>query len=320
MWTTAWTTLNFLWLVLLMSVNRFGLARKIPEAAKAEVRRLSKQGCVICRALAYDYEHIEPPFADAREHNPKHICLLCPSHHAEVTRGRLSKQQVFNAYQGVQTSEKVRPPMYRAQLTGSLQLGLGDALFEHSPTTAAVLRYDGLDVLKVGYVRDEIFGGSRPSITGIICDEDGDKLVTFTDNELSIANSQVDVKFRGTTLRVYKGSRKPALEVTFSPPDRIRITRLRFRFGEIVCEMDQTFGLTMPTGAGVRARFLLSGISAKGATAAINYCSDQSKWHPNGDSLRLVGGEGVWVGNTGATLAYKAGSMLLPRLEFIPLG
>ena len=295
--------------------NRFGLPRHIPEDVKAEVRRRSKQGCVICRGLAYDYEHIEPKFADAQEHNPKHICLLCPHHHAEVTRGRLSKQQVLSAYEGVQQSAKVRPPMYRAQLTGSLKLGLGNALFDHMPPEAVVLRYDGKDVLKLGYVEDEVFGGSRPSISGAVCNESGNELIRFADNELTIVDSRVDVRLMGTTLRIYDDQRKLILEVTFSPPDGIRIDRLRFRYGDIVCEMDQTFGLTMPTRGGRRARFLVSGISASGAHAAIDYTTDQTKWHSADNALRLVGGEGIWIGDTGATLAFKAGAMLLPRLQ-----
>jgi hypothetical protein len=88
--------------------NRFGLPKHIPEDVKAEVRRRSKQGCVICRAIAYDYHHIEPRF-EAQEHNPKHICLLCLHHHGEVTRGRLTKQQVLSAYERVQQSAKVSP-------------------------------------------------------------------------------------------------------------------------------------------------------------------------------------------------------------------
>jgi len=195
--------------------NRFGLPRHIPEDVRAEVRRRSKQGCVICRALAYDYEHIEPEFADAQEHNPKHICLLCPFHHAEVTRGRLSKQQVLSAYEGVQRSAKVRPPMYKAQLTGLLKLGLGDALFDHMPPEAAMLRYDGKDVLKVGYVSDEVFGGSRPSISGTVCNESGNELTRFADNELTIIDNRVDVRFKGTTLRIYDDGRKLVLEITY---------------------------------------------------------------------------------------------------------
>lgn len=298
--------------------NRFGLSRHIPEDVKAGVRRRSKQGCVICRALAYDYEHIEPAFADAKEHDPRHICLLCPSHHAEVTRGRLSKQQVLSAYEGVQRSAKIRPPMYRSQLTGPLKLGLGDALFDQMPPQAAVLRYDGKNVLEVGYVNDEIFGGSRPSITGTVCNAGGNDLIRIVDNELTIVDDRVDVRFQGTSLRIYDATSKLVLEITFSPPDGIRIDRLRFRYGDVVCEMDQTFGLTMPTRGGQRVRLLVSGISASGALSAIDYTSDQSKWHSGDDALRLVGGEGIWITNTGATLAYKAGTMLLPRLQVTP--
>ncbi len=297
--------------------NRFGLQRYIPEDVKADVRRRSKQGCVICRALAYDYEHIEPEFADAKEHDPRHICLLCPSHHAEVTRGRLSKQQVLSAYEGVQRSAKIRPPMHSSQLTGSLKLGLGDALFDHMPPQAAVLRYDGEDVLKVGYVNDEVFGGSRPSISGTVCNEGGNDLIRFVDNELSIVDDSVDVRFQGTTLRINDANGKLVLEVTFCPPGGIRINRLRFRYGDIVCEMDQTFGLTMPARGGRRVRLLVSGINASGARAAIDYTSDQTKWHSGYDALKLVGGEGIWINNTGATLAYKAGAMLLPRLKVV---
>jgi len=273
---------------------------------------------VICRALACDYEHIEPAFADAREHDPRRNCLLCPPHHAEVTRGRLSKQQVLSAYEGVQRSAKVRPPMYRAHLTVSLKLGLGDALFDHMPALAAVLRYDGKDVLKLGYVKDDVFGGSRPSISGTVCNESGNELIRFVDNELTIVNGRVDVRFRGTTLRIYDEGRKLALEITFGPPDAIRIDRLRFRYGDILCEMDQTFGLTMPTRGGRRVRFLVSGISASGAHAAIDYTSEPAKWHSGNDALSLVGGEGIWITGTGATLADKAGTMLLPRLQVTP--
>jgi hypothetical protein len=303
--------------------NRFGLSRHIPEDVKAEVRRKSKQGCVICRALGYDYEHIEPEFADAKKHDPEHICLLCGSHHDEVTRGRLSKEQVRRAYDGVQRSSKVRPPLYRAQLTDSLKLGLGDSLFDYMPPDAAVLRYDGKDVLKVGYVADEVFGGSRPSISGIVCSENGNKLVRFVDNELSIIDARGDVKFRKDKLSIYDEKRKLVLQITFSPPDGIRIDRLRFRYGEVVCEMDQTFGLTMPIGGmpvlgGQRVQFLVGGITASGAQAAIDYTSDRTKWHPGDNLFGMVGGEGIWIGKTGATLAYKAGSMLVRSVKAVP--
>ena len=64
-----------------------------------------------------------------------------------------------------------------------------------------------------------------------------------------VFDNRVDATLKGTTLRIYDDRRKLVLEITFHPPDGIRIDRLRFRYGDIVCEMDQTFGLTMPTRA-----------------------------------------------------------------------
>jgi hypothetical protein len=57
--------------------NRFGLSRHISHEVKAEIRRRSKFGCVRCRNAIYTYEHIDPPFSDAKAHDPGAIPPLC---------------------------------------------------------------------------------------------------------------------------------------------------------------------------------------------------------------------------------------------------
>jgi hypothetical protein len=78
-------------------VNKHGLARYIPSDIQRQIRQECGFGCVICGAAFYDYEHIEPEFADAREHNPAAMALLCGGCHARVTRKRLSKASVWAA-------------------------------------------------------------------------------------------------------------------------------------------------------------------------------------------------------------------------------
>lgn len=299
----------------LVNGNRHGLQRYIPKDISAEVRRRSKYGCVVCRGLIYDYEHIEPEFADAHEHKPEDICLLCPEHHAEVTRGRLSKTQIRRAYELIQNSADVRPPCYRPEITGSLKLGLGDALFEYMPDGASVLEYDGFPVLQVGYVKDATYGGSRPSLTGSIFDEDGKELVALLDNQIHLLAEGVDVTFVGSVLRVCGSNGNASLEMTLSPPDGIRFDRLRMRYGSIMCEMDDTFGLTLPSFGGRTTRCHVSGISTKGARAAISYKSDMKLW--NGPQLQIIGGEGIKIPYSGAILAQGAGAMLMPRLTYL---
>src|SRR5664280_824966 len=74
--------------------NQHGLRRTIPPDIKRLVRVNAGFGCVICGSSIVDYEHVDPTFANAREHNPDCITLLCIQHHGKVTRGFLSKESV----------------------------------------------------------------------------------------------------------------------------------------------------------------------------------------------------------------------------------
>jgi len=77
--------------------NKYGLSRDIPSGIKRAVRQACGYGCVICGAAIIDYEHVDPEYHEAREHNPNAIALLCPTHHAQCTRGFLSKDSVKQA-------------------------------------------------------------------------------------------------------------------------------------------------------------------------------------------------------------------------------
>jgi hypothetical protein len=71
-------------------------ARDIPDPIKRLVRQKSGFGCVVCGLPIFDYEHIEE-FAAVQTHNAANMVLLCPNHHAEKTRGRLSKEAIRRA-------------------------------------------------------------------------------------------------------------------------------------------------------------------------------------------------------------------------------
>lgn len=77
--------------------NRHGLPRDIPEPIKRAVRQVCGFGCVVCGASIIEYEHVDPEFSDAREHNPANITLLCPQCHSKVTTGMWSKDKIKTA-------------------------------------------------------------------------------------------------------------------------------------------------------------------------------------------------------------------------------
>lgn len=296
-----------------MPTNPHGLSRNIPDAIKSEVRRRSKNGCVICRSLVYDYEHIAPEFKDATEHNPENICLLCPGHHGEVTRGRLSKSQIASAYARVQAATELPPPNYQVELTGSLTLGMGDAVFEDIPDNMALVEYDDSPILSIRYVEDEVFGGRRPSITGSIYDIKGKELIRLNDNEVLLVSDAATMEFTGRSLTIGSQASGDSLRLVFSPPSGLTIDKLRMKYGDIICEMDDTFGVTTPVSSGGLVRFLVSKITARGAAAAISYQTDRSRW--GGNSVEMRGGQGIILPRSGALLAKEAGTMFIKHLR-----
>lgn len=78
--------------------NRFGLNRNIPEDIKEQIRNRSGFGCVVCGSIPYEYEHIDPEFVDAQEHDPERMALLCPTHNQEKKKGLLSKRDIYEFY------------------------------------------------------------------------------------------------------------------------------------------------------------------------------------------------------------------------------
>lgn len=80
-------------------INKHGLKRYIPAPIREKIRKDSGYGCVICGSLFGDYEHIEPEYHDAHEHDPECMTFLCVEHHSAVTRNRLSKKAVWKAKQ-----------------------------------------------------------------------------------------------------------------------------------------------------------------------------------------------------------------------------
>ncbi|MEH2485180.1 Abi-alpha family protein [Bradyrhizobium sp. AZCC 2230] len=85
--------------------NRHGLSRNIPADVKRTVRQRDGFGCVVCGKAIYDYEHFDPEFADATQHDPAGIVLLCISCHGKKTRGFLSKQTIAAARQSPNRTE-----------------------------------------------------------------------------------------------------------------------------------------------------------------------------------------------------------------------
>jgi len=187
-------------------VNKNGLSRSIPAATKLRIRQNSAFGCVRCRAALCDYEHIDPPFAEATEHDAAHICLLCPACHAQVTRGRVSKREVQAAYDKLRAEGGTAPPWddsFFDAFDQRIELVIGDNTFKAVDTLIAI---NGQSFLKYWPTQ-----GHPPFVlSGIFHDARGVELFRINENEWIGPVDVFDIEQKGPNLSI-RGDRGQVL-------------------------------------------------------------------------------------------------------------
>ena len=292
-----------------MTTNRHGLSRKIPADIAHEIRRRSKFGCIMCRCAIYQYEHIDPEFADAREHNPNAICLLCGGCHDRVTRGRLSKETVKAKYFEIRESKVIARPFEELDLaTNQISIVLGSATFEYAQ---CLLRINGEDVLTITPPKE---GAAFPTLNGIFCDRAGREIFRITDNVWEGPVEAWDVQISGNRLTIKADEKRPALVLEVHPPNTVRVIQLDMYKDNchIVCDEKQTLigqihGLTT-TYIG------LSNFVCRGGQAGI-LVDSRSGVPPRLTGIRMVGGKGILLDGTGIKVGVGAGGMLIAQMQ-----
>ena len=208
--------------------NRFGLRRHIPAAIRREVRSRSRFGCVVCRSGFYQYEHIEPDFEDAQQHDPARICCLCASCHDAVTRGQSSKALVRQRYDEIQNAppHKVDPPLGPLDFhDGNAGLLIGGLLYRPAVTT--VLRYHGKNVIRVRPGRLGEPGG----ISAVFTDRSGRPVLWLIENQWMGSLDNWDVEVVGSRITVRRNLGEIALQLRLDPPGLLIVERLDMRYG-----------------------------------------------------------------------------------------
>lgn len=210
-------------------INKHGLKRHIPAEIKRQIRRNSKFGCILCRKGFYQYEHIDPTYEDAKEHNADDMCCLCGACHDSVSRGQISKGAVKAAYLKIRKSppDVTSPPVGPLDFhDGTAELKIGNLLYSHVVHT--VLRYHGQDVITVKPGEGEEPG----KISAIFTNDCGEKMLELRENEWVGSLDNWDIEVVGKRISVRSSSGKIALQLRLNPPGRIIIERLDMRIGD----------------------------------------------------------------------------------------
>lgn len=270
--------------------NKYGLSRNIPTRVKKEVRRRSKNGCVVCRCLLYEYQHFSPRFSEARKHDPNGICLLCPNCHTEMDRkGALDEDSVRRAYLRIDSNPDVLPPYYKLKVTGNITLILGDASFHSNNNRMDILRYDGESIFYVAFVDDVVFGGFRPSLNGRLFDCRGECIVEIDDNEISFLAQNIDILFAGSTIKISR-RREKLFELKLLGLSSFSVSGLVMRYKEVVLDWDSGFRVAANNIRGGSSKIGYDRIDYYGADCIVDMNSNRLSWQME-PTMAIGGGD-----------------------------
>ena len=200
--------------------NLHGLSRRIPDGVKRSVRQRCGFGCVLCAGSVFEYEHFDPEYARAREHNPAGITLLCPTCHGKRTRKLLSVRRVREADQNPAARDK-RYAYSEVEGTSSRPfIKLAGITLRNCETP---LQVRGFPLLKVEEAEAE---GGPYMLTATFFNSEGQPSLFIRRNEWQVLADSWDVEVVGPSVTVRTGPGEIALQLRFVPGEGLLVERL----------------------------------------------------------------------------------------------
>ncbi|OIN26250.1 FKBP-type peptidyl-prolyl cis-trans isomerase [Vibrio barjaei] len=199
--------------------NKHGLSRTIPQAIRKQIRKDSGYGCVMCGSMFCDYEHIEPEYNNAKEHDPKCMTLLCGACHHKVTGRRKSKKAVWEA--------KAKP--------FALEHGFVKELIEPADIEKVLLGNSYIESTQVALLlRDKpILWFEKPEeegepilVNAIFSDSNGKPTAFLNRNQFTALVDDHDIKSEGTSIEFIPKPRMRSLVLNIEGGKPIRVDRL----------------------------------------------------------------------------------------------
>lgn len=206
---------------MVVTQNRHGLSRTIPDDVKRDVRQRCGFGCVVCGNAFIQYDHLDPPFVKARQHIADGIVLLCGGCHDRKTRGALSEASVRAA--------AINPAARRRDFSfGPLDIGhehpivaIGDVTCTRVDTVVMI------DLEPILQIQAPEFVGGPFRISARMTDRTGAEILRIVDNEWRARPQNWDVEVEGSRLTIRRGPRDIALKLRSEPPRRLVVERMK---------------------------------------------------------------------------------------------
>ncbi len=275
-----------------MRINKYGLSRDIPTSIKKEIRSFCGYGCVICGNAIYQYEHIDPLFQDAREHNPSNMALLCGSCHDNVTRGIWSKQRVKEARDNPCCAQKGFSSLKLDVCAGGeFIIKIGNTEFVDLQT---IIQIDDENLLSISQPESD---NSPPRICAKFYDRFNKMAGKIINNEWFGSSDAFDIETRGHTISVRSKEKEVDLVLSIVPPNILHIDQMHMHFKGTTISGSSKDGFIASTGRStinipsdpIRIKkapfwlFIRDGRVSLGSDAVIDYLG------PDGEKAKLSG-------------------------------
>lgn len=206
-------------------MNQYGLARHIPIEVKRAVRQRCRFGCVVCGLGVYDYEHIDPEFKDAKDHDPNQIALLCPSCHAKVTRGQWSKSKIKAALQSPKAAEAGYAKEFFDFTGGHPEVIFGGNTLRNCRVPIMV---QGAPLISITPPEDP----SAPfELSANFSDRFGAPTLSIENNEWRVWSDNWDVEVKGPCITIVSRNRESSLRLRALPPNALAVEQLEMSLG-----------------------------------------------------------------------------------------
>lgn len=178
------------------STNRYGLKRYIPAEIRTKIRKDAGFGCVVCGCVLVDYEHIEPEFHEAKEHDPEKMTLLCIGCHGRVTRKLLAKKGVWEAKQNPKALQDGFVHDLLFVNTDNMEIRVGNS---RSKNTKVVLTIHGKPIV---WFEPPFVEGEPSKLCAIFYDDSGNVISYINRNQFVAYSSNQDVTSQSTKLSI----------------------------------------------------------------------------------------------------------------------
>jgi len=223
------------------SKNKYGLKRYIPADIRTKIRKDAGFGCVICGCALVDYEHIEPEFHQAKEHNPEKMTLLCISCHGRVTRKIISKAAVWEAKETPKALQAGYVHDLMFTNTEDMEIKIGNS---SSKNTKIVLTMNGKPVI---WFEPPIENGEPYKLCAIFYGDDGKPISYVNRNQFIAFSSNQDVKSESTKLFITSNGIN-CLTIDRKGGEILHITKIQIKYLDASVITDSQDRLIMQHG------------------------------------------------------------------------